>query len=99
MSLMRIEELTSLGPVEQDHLQQLEDALHDALLASQLQAQENGLDTERMACAATTLLLALTARSAIDAVAEVTKKEFGALGSDVLGWALDRSKDRPKAWH
>ena len=99
MSLMRIEELTSLGPAEREHLQQLEDALHDALLAGQLQAKENGLDTERMARAATTLLLALTARNAIDAVAEVTKKEFGALASDVLGWARDRAKDRPKLWH
>ena len=100
MSLMHLDELKSLTGDERDHLRQLEEALLDAMLASQVTVQTNGLDAERMARATTTILMAITARHARDAIEpEATSDEFGALASAVLGWAVDRTLPRRTLWH
>jgi K+-transporting ATPase c subunit len=103
MALMSISELTGLTGDERAHLQAMEDAFQDVILAHAVTVSGTGLDAQLLARATVTLLLTLTARQAHQ-IAESCEEEvdsaaFAVLADGAFQWAISRASQAQNLLH
>ena len=102
MPLINVRDLISIKGSAREHMQSLEDALRDVLLAKGLDASSLP-EADLIARATITLLLTLAAREAMKAFdanrAEADLAGFGKLAADALAWAVHRDKSAPEILH
>jgi hypothetical protein len=103
MALMSISELTGLTGDEREHLQAMEDSLHDVIHAQALAAAANKLDSSLLAKATITLLLTLAAREALHCSQSTGKpidsNAFAKVATEAVHWAIARPSIAPNILH
>lgn len=103
MPLMTNQDLIVLTGATRNHLQSIEDALRDVLLANMMTATANQLDTDLIAKATITLLLTLAARESLQIfeanAVKADPEKFGNLAKEALEWAVMRTSPTPAILH